>query len=119
MRHLLFCTLTAIGAWAALATGVRADDQKTTDVKFVKEVNQINLTEVQAGKLAQQRSSNANVKKYGERLAMDHHKAGEELAMLARRKGLTLTKELDSMEKDLIAKLSKLSGAEFDRMFTR
>ena len=41
-------------------------------MKFVKEANQINLEEVQAGKLAQQRSVNSSIKKYGEHLSSDH-----------------------------------------------
>ena len=50
----LFLSACAALACVALSVGNgRADDDKATDLKFVKEVNQINLEEIQVGKLAQ------------------------------------------------------------------
>jgi putative membrane protein len=107
-------------ACAALSVGnVRADDDKTSDVKFVKEVNQINLEEVHVGKLAQQRSVNAAIKKYGEHLASDHAKMRDELTALAHKKSIDLPKDLDTDTQEKVDRLAKLNGAEFDRAFTR
>src|SRR5262245_29688372 len=120
MRQLVLRLSTAFAALFLVAGIARADDeQKMVDLKFVKDANQINLEEVQVGKLAQQRSVNAAIKKFGERLARDHAKMSEELSALARKKGVTLTKDLDSESQQKVDELAKMSGAEFDRSFSK
>jgi len=119
MKHLVHSACAALAAAALLVGNARADDDKTADLKFVKEANQINLEEVQAGKLAQQRSVNAAIKKYGEHLAMDHAKMRDELTALAHKKSIDLPKDLDSETQDKVDQLAKLTGAEFDRAFSR
>jgi putative membrane protein len=126
MKHLakrrilgIISTFTAAAAIAFFASLGQADDRKMIDGNFVKDANQIHLVGIQVGKLAQQRSSNETIRTFGERLVRDHSRMCEELVTLASRKGVTLTKELGSMERQLIEKLAKLSGAEFDRIFSR
>ncbi len=52
-------------------------------------------------------------------MAADHGKAHEELAKLAQDKGATLPTDLDGKHKRLHDKLSKLSGADFDREYMK
>jgi putative membrane protein len=47
----------------------------------------------------------------------DHSKASEELMQLAQQKGVTPPKEPGGKHKQLRDRLSKLSGAEFDRTY--
>jgi len=119
MRHLLLTGVTAFAAMVCVAGFARTDDQKTADAKFVKEANQINLEEVQVGKLAQQHSSNAAVKKFAEHLATDHATMSQELTAVARKKGIILAKDLDAATQEKVDRLAKLTGAEFDRAFSR
>ena len=47
--------------------------------------------EVQLGRLANERGASDGVKQFGQRMATDHGKAGDELARLAPQKGVTLS----------------------------
>lgn len=84
---------------------------------FVNEMAIAGMAEVQLGKLAAARGSHAEVKAFGQQMVTDHSKANEELKQAASPLGVTPPTELDQKHKDLAAKLSKLSGAEFDREY--
>lgn len=88
-----------------------------SDRKFLVEAAQGGVAEVEMGKLAADRASNDAVKQFGQRMAADHAKANEELKGLAQQKGVTLPADLDAKHKRLHDRLSKLSGAEFDRAY--
>ena len=75
------------------------------------------LAEVQLGTLAQQKASNAQVKQFGSHMVEDHSKANDELKQIASAKGLALPTDLDATHKSKVAKMEKLSGAEFDRAY--
>ena len=89
------------------------------DQKFITKVAQDGKAEVELGRLASEKGSAPSVKQFGERMATDHAKAGEELAQLAQQKGVSLPAEMDSAHKNLHARLSKLSGAAFDREYAQ
>jgi putative membrane protein len=75
------------------------------------------MAEVDLGKLAQERGSNVEVKRFGARMAADHGKANIELAALAKRKGVMLPESADQQHLALRDRLSKLSGDAFDRAY--
>ncbi len=106
------------GAGVALAQsprGVLSD----TDSKFVMEAAEGGQMEVELGQLAQQKASSDAVKQFGQRMATDHAKAGQELAQLAASKGVELAKQPSrktQMDKD---RLSKTSGSAFDREYVK
>jgi putative membrane protein len=87
------------------------------DRKFVVTAAQGGLAEVELGTLAAQRASTDAVKQFGQRMASDHGKANEELKGLAQQKGVPVPTALDAKHKKLHDRLSKLSGAEFDRAY--
>jgi putative membrane protein len=97
----------------------KADKSKLPagDRKFVQETLKHGHAEVDLGKLASEKASNEAVKKFGQRMADDHGKAGEELKKIAQDKGLTPPTELDGKHKKLRDRLAKLSGPEFDRAY--
>ncbi len=89
------------------------------DRKFVEEAAEGGQMEVELGRLAQQKASNDAVKQFGQRMATDHAKAGQELAQLAAGKGMELPTKPErktQMEKD---RLSKASGSAFDREYVK
>jgi putative membrane protein len=59
------------------------------------------------------------VKQFAQRMVTDHGKANEQLTQLAQQKGIALPTDMDAKHKYLIDRLSKLSGAEFDRAYSR
>jgi putative membrane protein len=87
------------------------------DRKFVMEALKGGMAEVELGKLASEKASSDAVKQFGKRMVDDHGKASDELKKLAQDKGITPPAELDGKHKKLHDRLSKLSGAEFDRAY--
>lgn len=75
------------------------------------------MFEVEAGKLAQQKGSSADVKNFGKKMVEDHSKANEELKALAAKKNITLPTTMSSEHQEKMDKLSGLSGAEFDKEY--
>lgn len=90
-----------------------------TPSSFVSEAAMDGMAEVEAGNLALTRSQSEDVKQFAERMVIDHTKTNIELTQLATKKSIPLPKELDSKHKSLSDKLSKLSGAEFDREYVK
>src|SRR5258705_8711973 len=130
MYQRLFSTKTLVILFVLLlptGSGQAADNKTSTvgpktklssdEANFVKEAAQGGLMEVQQGKLAQEKAGNEKVKQFGKRMEQDHSKANEELKKTASDKGIELANELDKKHKSKVDKLSKLSGAEFDRQY--
>lgn len=96
-----------------------AADKKTEfgDTKFLKDAAEAGMAEVQLGQLATQKASNPGVKTFGQHMVDDHTKAGDQLKQLATQKGVELPQDPSMLQKHDIDKISKLSGAEFDKAF--
>jgi len=95
-----------------------SNDAKGNSVNaFMREAAIGGMAEVELGRLATEKASNDQVKQFGQRMVTDHEKANTELKALAQKKGITLPADLDSKHKQTVDKLSKLSGAAFDRAY--
>jgi putative membrane protein len=88
-----------------------------SDQHFVTDIANVNMAEVELGRLATDKASNDQVKKFGQQMADDHTKAGDELKTLAQQKNVTLPTELDAKHKALRDRLTKMSGEGFDRAY--
>jgi putative membrane protein len=84
---------------------------------FVEKMAAVGIAEVKLGELAAQRAANAEVKQFGRRMVADHQKANAELKQVAAKANITLPAETDKEHQDLLDRLSKLKGAEFDREY--
>lgn len=62
-----------------------------SDKTFMMNAAKGGMMEVEWGKWAGQKAQNADVKKFGNRMVIDHSKANNELMALASKKGVTLT----------------------------
>ena len=87
------------------------------DMKFLREMAQGNLAEVQAGKMAQGKAQNPEVKKFAQHMVEDHGKALSENRSLAKSKGVQLPSAPAKKHQDAAKKLEQASGARFDRAF--
>jgi putative membrane protein len=85
--------------------------------KFANAAAQGGMTEVELGRLALQRAADSSVREFGQKMVTDHTAANAELKSTAARKNLQLPTEVSSDQKSMIEKLSKLSGAEFDKEY--
>jgi putative membrane protein len=95
----------------------QAEAKMSPDQHFVMEAAKGGMAEVELGKLAADRASSEDVKKFGQRMVDDHGKANDELKKLAENKNLTLPTAPDPKQKATVDRLSKLSGEAFDRAY--
>lgn len=89
----------------------RADQAMMRDLAYA------NIAEIEAGKLAQSKSQNDQVKSFAQKMVDDHTKALDDLKKLADAKNVTLPTKSDSKHQAMAKKLDKLSGAQFDRQY--
>jgi putative membrane protein len=92
-------------------------DLNSTDKNFLNEAAQGNLGEVELGKLAERKASNDAVKNFGKRMATDHDKAYNELKSDIRQMSVSIPSAPDAKAQAEKDRLSKLSGAEFDKEY--
>jgi putative membrane protein len=89
------------------------------DRDFVENQLADGQAEIVLGQLAAQRASNTDVRQFGEMMVRDHQEAAEELKQIASKHNIELSTSLDDDHNDLRERLSKLSGAEFDREYIK
>jgi putative membrane protein len=87
------------------------------DTAFVREVRTDNMLESHLGTLAASRSSNSAVKQFAQQMVTDHTRMGNEWASLASRNRFPATAALDATQRQLVSRLTSLSGADFDREY--
>lgn len=89
----------------------------SADQRFVRDAAEGGMAEVELGKLAAEKGSSQDVKNFGQRMVDDHSKANDQLKQIASNEGVTLPEKLDAKDRALRIRLSKLSGATFDRVY--
>jgi putative membrane protein len=87
------------------------------DLAFINDAAPGGMAEVELGKLAASKAQNAEVKAFGQKMVEDHTKAGDDLRALAVQKKVMLPPDVLPTHKQLMEKLSKLSGADFDKEY--
>ncbi|WP_235526525.1 DUF4142 domain-containing protein [Nostoc piscinale] len=98
-------------------TTTEQNNLSSSDRQFINEAAQGGLAEVQLGQLASQRAANNAVKQFGLRMVQDHTQVNNQLKQLAARKDVKLPTTLNRENQQLQQRLSKLSGANFDREY--
>ena len=103
------------------ASGEKAGmgNMSSHDRDFIMDAAMGGMMEVELGKVAAQKGTSDAVKQFGQRMVDDHSKANSELMTLASSKGITLPTELDQKHRDQVTKMSNMSGAEFDRAYSK
>lgn len=103
-------------ALAALMLGASASAFAASSNDFVTKASEGGVAEVQAGKLAEQKSQSADIKAFAEMMVKDHTAANEQLTTLAKK--LDLKVEDDAT---LVAKAKKeileLRDESFDKAY--
>jgi len=75
------------------------------------------MAEVELGRLAAQKGTNDRVKQFGQKMVEDHTKANDDLKQAAGQAGIELPADTSAKHKQLVQKLSGLSGAAFDKAY--
>jgi putative membrane protein len=92
-------------------------NNKEDDSEFLVDQAEINLAEIEIGKLAQTKSTNPEVKKFGKMLVDEHTKSASEVSALAKAKNFTLPTSITEDGKEEYKKLNEKSGLDFDKKF--
>ncbi len=87
------------------------------DRMFATKAAQGGIAEVKTSQLALQKSHNKHVRMVAQRMVKEHTAANEELKTVAENKKMTLPADTDPKHKAAYAKLSRLSGAAFDKAY--
>jgi putative membrane protein len=116
--------LTSLGCWAVLghpeSSPLSSEVQAPmTDLAFAKEAARLGLAEIKLGKLAGNSGSSAAVKTFGTRMVAEHSKAEDKLKAAAALRHITLPADLAAKDQATYDRLSKLSGADFDRAYAQ
>ena len=106
-------------AQAATMNTPAASALNKADQKIVAGMAQANIAEIEAGKLALANSQNPEVKAFAQQMVDDHTKALNDVKALAEAKGVTIPTEQDAKHKAMAAKLSKMTGAAFDKAYMK
>lgn len=106
------------GSNTAAGTGASAKNAVSrSDASLMRDLAQANISEIEAGKLAQSKTKNDQVKQFAQKMVDDHTKANQELQQLAQQKGVKLPTEPDMKHKASMKLLSALDGDKFDKRY--
>ena len=89
------------------------------DNEFARNAAEGGMAEVKLGELAEQKGSSDTVKNFGKQMVTDHSAANEKLKDIASQQNLQLPTALSKHDERVYDKLSKLSGAAFDRAYAK
>jgi putative membrane protein len=92
-------------------------EDKKDDSEFLVDIAEVNLAEIEIGKLAQIKSTNPEVKKFGKMLVDEHTKSASEVSALAKSKNFVLPTSITEDGKEEYNKLNEKSGLDFDKKF--
>ena len=104
-----------VGNAANSVSNAASSATAASDPDFMKEAAMGGMAEVELGKMASTKATNAEVKKFAQMMVTDHSKANDELKALASKKGIALPAEVDSTHKSAMERLTKATGADFDK----
>lgn len=91
----------------------------SADTTFAMKAAQGGMAEVKLGQLAADKASNPDVKAFGQKMVDDHTKANDQLKSVAGNENMTLPTDINAKDQAEYDKLSKLSGADFDKAYMK
>ena len=128
-------TVCAVATLAAVTAGAQIDPSRRTlpqdspdagtgdnpqvakDRLFLHNAAEGGMAEVELGKLAAEKGSSDDVKKFGQKMVDDHTQLNDSLAPFATAMGSKPPKKLAKADQAELTKLSGLSGTDFDKEY--
>ncbi len=113
MKMKMMCGLAmgcamVMGASIASAQGQGSDQDK----QFLMTASQSDYNEIHLSQLAAQKSQNAQVKAFAQKMITDHTKLDQEMLPFAQKMGVTPVSSLDAQHQQIYDQLNQLSGAD-------
>jgi putative membrane protein len=110
MNRSIFAVLALALSFGAYAADKKADNSgkaSKSDASFMKDAANDSLAEIELGKVVPQKSQNADVKAFSQRMVDDHTKANEELKPIAEKLGVALPTAPEGKHAKMVKDLSK------------
>ncbi|NYT80071.1 DUF4142 domain-containing protein [Alcaligenaceae bacterium] len=89
------------------------------DKNFIKRAAEAGHLEVEASKLAEEKSESEEVKSFAQSMIKDHTDANLELETISKKNGVAPPLFPSDMQKEKLQALSEVEGAEFDRLYAK
>lgn len=102
--------LAAVPASAALSSA---------DRDFAMKAASGGMAEVQAARLAEQRSTSPQIKQFAQRMVADHTAANNELMQIAKQANITLPSQPTGKDASEAQQLRDLNGTQFDQRYAQ
>ncbi|MDM0009529.1 DUF4142 domain-containing protein [Variovorax sp. J22G73] len=99
-------------AWAA-------DKLASADASMLKDIAEANIAEIETGKIALEKSSNGEIKKFAQMMVDDHSKGLADVKTLASAKGTDLPDSPSVKHKAVELELKALSGNTFASRYVK
>ncbi|MEU0152249.1 MULTISPECIES: DUF4142 domain-containing protein [Micromonospora] len=110
----LLAALVLVGL-APAAAAQAAAQPSTQDTQYLQALHQVNLFEITAGNLAQQKGQNQQVKDLGKMFVTDHTQLDQTVQSTAQQLNVQLPSDPTADQQKVLDRLNNLSGAEFDK----
>jgi len=95
----------------------RFDDNRQKDAQFLVNAAEINLTQIQLGRLAQQKGVTTHVKELGKMMEDAHTQSQRDLTALAKSKMIAIPNSPTYDARDAYNKLNEKSGNDFEKAY--
>ena len=120
-KVLRLASVTAFSAFlaccAVLASQTRHANPGNADETFIRSAAEASMSQVDLGKVAEQRAQNPEVKKFAQLLVEEHSKLTEQLKQLGMAESINLPTSVSHTDADAHRHLATLSGAGFDKSY--
>jgi putative membrane protein len=119
-RRLMVTTAMLLGSLGVALVGngtgtaLAATGQSVQDRTWLRAAHQNNLTEIQAGQVAQRKATSSVVRQHGALFIRDHTRLDANLRAVAGQLGVTLPSRPNAQQRAILASVAAKSGAAFD-----
>ncbi len=113
---LVITTLLSLGVTLmpyASAAPSEAESQLLSDIA------KDGMLEVDLGKIAEKKATNADVQRFAKHMVKDHSKANDKLKVAATKDHIKLPSEISAEQQTKKSELSAFKGADFDRAYMK
>ncbi len=117
-------TAGLILAAAAISFGAEKEKsahsgKSSADAMFIKKAANGGMTEVELGKIAEDKGQKQEVKDFGARMVKDHGKANDDLKSVASKMNVEVPDKVNAKHQAVIDKFSKMSAESFDAAYVK
>ena len=91
------------------------EEERDDQAEFMTKAASSSMMEIEAGKLAQERATNPQVKEFAAMMVKDHTAASKEMSDLAMSKNVTLPDSMSNEHMSQMRDLREKKGADFDK----